>query len=283
MNYKKNMITIYSLIVVVIVIGLSACQKMSRPLLGDYPKDTNPPGGPLKFYTAFDGTSSSPLMNAVDSIKANFPADNPFTSIDGISGKGVQGDGTTFIKYAGANDFISLAKSFTVSFWEKRDGSPANNSSFVFHFASDNGYWTGGSAMFLLFDWAAVNTPDSAALKLDVIDKNVGDNWFQWIGSDAVKGIQDNQWHHLAFVYDETTSVMTLYVDGVADAVTQSWGSHGGANMDPSKITEFDLGGNSRIPDMGWGQDWDGGLDQFRLYATALSAADVQALYNGKQ
>jgi Concanavalin A-like lectin/glucanases superfamily len=267
MNYKNNMITRFSLIFVIMSIGLFACQKMSRPALGDYPKDSNPPGGPLKFYAAFDGTSSSPLMNAVD----------------GISGKAVQGDGTAFIKYAGANDFISLAKSFTVSFWEKRDGSPANNSSFVFHFASSNGYWTGGSAMFLLFDWAAVNTPDSAALKLDVIDKNVNDNWFQWIGSDAVKGIQDNQWHHLAFVYDETTSVMTLYVDGVADAVTQSWPGHGPANMDASKITDFDIAGNSQIPNMGWGQDWDGGLDQFRLYAEALSASDIQALYNGKQ
>jgi hypothetical protein len=38
-----------------LVIMLGACQKMDRPALGDYPKDANPPGGPLKFYTAFDG------------------------------------------------------------------------------------------------------------------------------------------------------------------------------------------------------------------------------------
>ena len=283
MEHNKNIITRYSLLLVVLSIGFFACQKMSRPALGDYPKDSNPPGGPLKFYAAFDGTSSSPLMNAVDSIRADFPASNPLTAIDGISGKGIQGDGTSFIKYAGANDFISLAKSFTVSFWEKRNGSPANNSAFVFHFASSNGYWTGGSAMFLLFDWAATNTPDSAALKLDMIDKTVSDNWFQWIGSNAVKGIQDNQWHHLAFVYDATSSVMTLYVDGVANGFTQSWPGHGAANMDPSKITDFDIGGNSKIPNMGWGQNWEGGLDQFRLYATALSAADIQALYSGKQ
>ena len=43
---------------------------MDRPVLGNYVKDANPPGGPLKFYTAFDGVD-------VDSIRANFAIDNP--------------------------------------------------------------------------------------------------------------------------------------------------------------------------------------------------------------
>lgn len=71
-------------------IAIGGCQKLDRPALGDYPKDANPPGGPLKFYTAFDGTTPDPLMNAVDSIRANFPSVNPFTSIPGVSGKAVQ-------------------------------------------------------------------------------------------------------------------------------------------------------------------------------------------------
>jgi hypothetical protein len=95
----------------------------------------------------------------------------------------------------------------------------------------------------------------------------------------------DNQWHHLAFVYDAGPSVMTLYVDGVANPNTQSWPSHGPANMDNSKITEFDVAGNSNIPNLGWGQNWETGnaLDQFRLYGTALSAAEVNTLYTNKQ
>ncbi len=43
--------------------------------------------GPLKFYVAFDGTTSNPLMNAVDSIRAKFPSDNPLASIDGAKRK----------------------------------------------------------------------------------------------------------------------------------------------------------------------------------------------------
>ena len=265
---------------VIAVIGISGCQKMDRPALGNYVKDANPPGGPLKFYVAFDGTTSNPLMNGVDSIRANFPADNPFTSITGISGHAVQGDGVKVIKYAGANDFISTAQSFTIACWEKRNGAPQGNASFFFNIPSSNKYWA-NTSMFGLFDWGTVN--DSAIIKVDVVDVNMNDNWFQWTGSNRIKGIMDNNWHHIAFVYDATTSVMTLYVDGVANSYTQSWGSHGGANMDVTKATGFDIGGNRGIKDLGWGQSWDGALDQFRLYSKALSAAEVAALYANKQ
>ena len=77
---KKN-IQQYLLAATVVLLAAS-CQKMDRPALGDFPKDTNPPGGPLKFYAAFDGTTSDPLMNAVDSIRANFAGSNPLASVD---------------------------------------------------------------------------------------------------------------------------------------------------------------------------------------------------------
>ena len=265
-----------------IALVITSCQKQSRPSFGNYPKDANPPGGPLKFFVAFDGTGTNPLMNAVDSVRANFPSNNPLQVVPGISGNAMVGDGTDFIHYSDANDFVSTAGSFTLSFWEKRNGIPKGNSAFFFCFASSNGYWAGAS-MFGLFDWGTNN--DSAVIKIDCIDSKVSDNWFQWQKQTAIHGIMDNQWHHLAFVYDAGSSVMTLYVDGVANPNTQSWGSHGGANMDISKITEFDLGGNSNIPNMGWGQNWEAGnmLDQFRLYSTALSASDVAALYTNKQ
>ena len=49
-NYKKAL----SIIALLIVAG--SCQKLSKPALDpNYPKDINPPGGPLKFYAAMDG------------------------------------------------------------------------------------------------------------------------------------------------------------------------------------------------------------------------------------
>ena len=101
----KNKIITNATVVLALVIAIAGCNKPSRPALGDYPKDANPPGGPLKFYAAFDGTTANPLMNAVDSIRANFPSDNPLASADGVEGKGIQGVIDKAIKYPGANDF----------------------------------------------------------------------------------------------------------------------------------------------------------------------------------
>jgi hypothetical protein len=273
-----------------------SCQKSTRPALGDYPKDANPPGGPLKFYAAFDGTTSNTLMNAVDSIRAAFPSDNPFTSITGISGHAMQGDGKTFIKYASANDFSSHDSSFTVAFWEKRNGIPNGNAAFVFTIPSANNQWGKyGFSMFALFDWGTWSPPTKAKIKFYMVDDNCKcDNWFTWdstkyisgkdtVQTDFVANVQDNNWHQIVFVYDATSSAMTLYVDGSPNADVLQWWNHGNKVTNASQIQELDLGGNANIPNLGWGQNWDGGIDQFRFYGRALSASDVKALYTNKQ
>ncbi|MBS1487486.1 MAG: LamG domain-containing protein [Bacteroidetes bacterium] len=261
---------------------------MERPSLGNYPKDANPPGGPLKFFAAFDGTTTNAMLNAVDSIRANFPSSNPMTAIDGISGKAIQGDGTAYITYASPNDFGSTASSFTISLWEKRNGIPGGNASFLFTIPSANNQWGSyGFSMFLLFDWGTWTPTTSAKIKFYMVDDNCHcDNWFAWDGGGAtslVPNVQDNNWHHIALTYDGTTSTLTLYVDGVANSVALSWGTHGGLNINASQIQQLNIGGNKNIPDMGWGMNWDGGIDQFRMYATALSASQIQTLYNDKK
>lgn len=270
-----------------------SCQNLERPSLASYPKDANPAGGPLKFYAAFDGTTTNVLMNAVDSIRANFPSTNPMTAIDGISGKGLQGDGTVFVTYPSPNDFGNTASSFTISFWEKQNGIPKGDAAFLFTIPSGNNKWGDyGFSMFALFDWSEPGgvlwTPVTEAIvKFYIVDdKTKTDNWFVWDGSTRVPGVQDNKWHHMAFVYDASMSTMTLYVDGVANVNVLKWGSHGAINIDNTKVQALNIGGNKSAKpgkDLGWGQQWPGGLDQFRMYATALSASEVQALFAGKK
>ena len=91
----------------VLSLSILSCQKMNKPAIGDFPKDANVPGGPLKFYAAFDGTTADPLMNAVDSIRASFAADNPLASVDGIRGKGIRGANKKYIRYAKPNDWAN--------------------------------------------------------------------------------------------------------------------------------------------------------------------------------
>lgn len=281
---KKN--SAYKLVVLLIAIAAVSCQKMSRPTLGDYPKDhTVTPTTPLRFFVNFDSTTANDKQINIrfkDSI-SGYPSFFPNPSItyaNGIHGTAYQGTNDTYLSYLNPNDFVSTAQSFTVAFWEKRNGAPSGNAAFVFNISSSNGNWA-NTTMFLLFDWSNPPNNDSAIIKMYLVDKGLNDAWLTWEGNNRVKGIQDNNWHHLAFVYDATTSNLTLYVDGIANSHVPQWGTHGAVNMDGSKVTGISLGGRN-VKDLGWGQEWGGGLDQFRLYNKALSAAEVQSLYTSK-
>ncbi len=277
------------ILLLILLAGMMGCQKMERPALGNYPKDANPPGGPLKFYAAFDGTTNSPLMNAVDSIRANFPGDNPFPSIDGIRGKAVNGIGLKYIKYAKPNDWAVTAKSFTISFWFKHNGQTKNNKGtngpeYILSFKSNNGHWSGSNLLVFL-----EGDHNACAVKVMVADKKVNDAWMTWEGGQTIPNIMDNNWHHIALVYDAKTSNMTLYKDGVANPNIKGWAGHGDINFDDAAITEVRVGAgpgndyNNANSDDWLSTCWKGGIDQFRLYGVALSAGEVTTLFSGKQ
>ena len=276
------------------VLLISSCQDLNHPELGDYPKDTNPVGGPLKFYVAFDGTTSDPLMNAVDSIKANFASSNTTTSIDGIHGKAIQGAAGKFVTYAKPNDFVTKASSFTISFWEKHDGQTKNNAmtngpEYPFSFVTPSGYIWSSSNMFLLFEGnntgCAVKLFIASGLSTDG-NSSTADTWLTWEGGASVPGLLDNAWHHCAFVYDATTSGLTFYKDGTSLG-TKTWGSHGPVGLVDSKVNSVRIGagpqGNADDTSDDWlRSSWKGGLDQFRMYGTALTAAEITTLYTKK-
>lgn len=284
----------------VLIAGLafSSCQKIDKPALGNYPKDTNPPGGPLKFYTAFDGTTSDPLMNAVDSIRANFPSDNPLQSVEGVSGKAIQGATKKFIKYPSFNDWV-LSSSFTISTWIKKNGQTTNNlggngPEYIFSLrAADNNYHWSNSVMIVFIE----GNNAGCAVKVMCVspsnpadpNSNPKDNWFTWEGGQTIPGILDNQWHHIALTYDEATSTMRLYIDGVLNPNARVWNGHGALRLANKKIGEYRVGRGPRNDDEsdgegGWLQSsYKGQLDQLRLYSTVLSAAEITALFNSKR
>lgn len=262
-----------------LVMVVASCQKMERPALGTYPKDANPPGGPLKFYAAFDGTTADPLMNGVDSIRASFPGDNPLKQVDGIKGKGIQGVQSKAIYYPSANDFKGSG-SFAVSFWIK-NAAAAGRTEFLFSLVDDTYGWH-HSALFLLME---NQTATSATMKLCVMD--------QWLEGTFTKPVFDGSWHHIVYSYDQATSKMTYYFDGAAVSgmtATQTDVKNGGSPrgaVDFSKAGRLVVGGwNKHIGAAGPTDDWinnySGNMDQFRLYGKALTASEVSALYSSK-
>jgi hypothetical protein len=248
------------------------CQNMDRPELGDYPQDANAPGGPLKFFVAFDGKTDNSLMNAVDSIRAKFPTNNPLESTEGISGNALKGGkAKQFVSYSKPNDFIANSASFTIAFWSKH--GPPTQTEFVFSVVSDN--WAKAN-MFCLFEGSVTNP-----IVKFFVDEQPGDKWFEWLNSERLNGIYDGQWHHLAFVYDGTKSGMTAYKDGVAFA-TKVWTNHGNLKMKEDKVLGFRIGGAGN-PAEGWMNSWTGDLDQFRMYGKVLTIAEINELYTKKK
>lgn len=279
MNKNKTFAALSALALAGVMV-IAGCQKMDRPELGDYPKDSNPPGGPLSFYAAFDGSSSDALMNGVDSVKANFPQSNPLGSVAGISGKAIQGVDGKSIYYPSANDFKN-AKSFTIAFWVKRPAA-AGRTEFMFSLKDDTYGWSHSAAFVLVEN----QTATKATMKFGLMD--------QWLEGDFNKPMFDGNWHHIAYVYDQTTSKMTYYFDGAVVTgmtPTQTDVKNNGAPrgaVDFSKSTMWIIGGWNKHagtagPTDDWVKSFAGTLDQFRLYSKALTASEVSALYTNKQ
>lgn len=286
MNSNNKMLGALLLIAVCLAVS---CQKMTRPAMGDYTRDTNPPGGPLKFFAAFDGGD-------VDSIRATFGTPKNATYTTGISGKAYKGGLNSNIVYAAANDFDKVS-SFTVAFWMKKRPHDSN-AEFLFALPTTSGIWH-KSEMFMLIEDKNQSSGDSMATKILIHDQ-----WFEFVnptgGADPtgtldyrLANMLNGQWHHMAIVYDEKTSKLTVYTDGVARTGLPSNRTDvkdGSAPLGPVKFTnvsKFVIGGPAHIglgasPD-GWMANYSGELDQFRLYGIALTAAEVNNLFTTKK
>ncbi len=274
-----------------IILGVISCNKPSRPALGTYPVDNvTLPGGDLRFFVNFDSTSPDAKQINIrfkDSISGypSFFPNSAISFVPGIKGTAYKGADGVALEYVNANDFAS-ASSFTVAFWEKAEGVPKSDAQFVMSLV-DKDYWH-NSGVFLLFDHqGAGSTADSAAVTFAVKD-----NWYVFHNKDRIPKIYDKGWHHMAFVYDETTSKLTTYIDGhaltgLSNDATSLAGLQGKVNFTPGSVSNLVLGGwNKHVglpgPTDDWIKSFPGSLDQFRLYNKALSASDILALFNSK-
>lgn len=282
----KNSIKLFAS-AVAITLAISSCQKMDRPELGNYLTDDNQvlPGGNLRFIADFNKTDgASARWNAADGISGNpaliFPSGMSY--VDGINGKALQGGDNVALPYFNTNDFKN-ATSFTLAMWVKR-AAQAGRTEFLFSLVQPNYSWT-NSNMFLLIE---NQTPTSVTMKFGIMD--------QWLEGTFSKPIFDGEWHHMAYVYDETTSKMTYYFDGqLVTGMTPTQtdvknGSNPRGPVDLTSTTNLVLGGWNKHSGVGltgptdsWVSSYMGEMDQFRLYNTALSAAEVQNLYTNHE
>jgi hypothetical protein len=83
--------------------------------------------------------------------------------------------------------------------------------------------------------------------------------------------LRDNQWHHLVATVSRTSGRASLYIDGVLVGSQPAAGSF-------ASTDELEIGGQTQV--LGGPPIWMfGGLDQLAVFGHALSAAEVQAMY----
>ena len=277
------------LLALIALLGVVSCEKLNRPALPkNYPTD-NPvtPTTPLRFFVNFDSTSTADGQLNIrfqDSI-SNYPCFFPDPSISwttGVHGTAMQGSSTALIHYVNANDFAA-STSFSISFWIQATLAQKDhvNADGLLALPSTTNFW---SNVCIYADHEA-STSDSMPLKFHFAN-GTGDNWdFQYSGPTGIPSMYDGNWHHIAFTYDQSIETATLYIDGAQfDQKSKEVIAFDGA------ATGFIIGGFQEMigifdtqADNTWQSGWPGGMDQVRLYNTALAASDVQALFNNKQ
>ncbi len=272
---------------------VTSCQKMDRPALGDYPQDyVTTPTTPLRFFASFDSSAAehSQINKRFRDSISDYPSFFPTSDvrvIPGVTGTAVGGGS---VVYNNANDF-GASSSFTVAFWEKNT-VPASEPQWLFTLPSKDG-WTASNFTAFVEHKGGGSTETDAVVKL--VWGVDADQWFEFTAANGKMpgNLLNNEWHHLAFVYDETTSKLTYYVDGVVltglpaalTDVKKDGNPRGPAQF--SNPVGFVIGGWSKHGGFGgstdsWIQSWKGGIDQFRLYNKALTATEVAALFNSK-
>jgi Concanavalin A-like lectin/glucanases superfamily/Chitobiase/beta-hexosaminidase C-terminal domain len=121
-----------------------------------------------------------------------------------------------------------------------------------------------GYALFL----AEPGAPGSAPMSLGFVSRRSAQDG-EW--DTPANSIAYNSWHHIAVVYDSssTSNNPDLYINGVKQTISQIASPQG---------TQTVNGGNGELGIIG--KDWDGLIDELRIHDRALTEAEIVSLYD---
>jgi hypothetical protein len=171
-------------------------------------------------------------------------------------GNGLTVDGTGYLS-AGNPINLRITGSITLAAW-MRPNTWVNASEY--HFISKRGGTTDRG-------WALRKDVNTDLFEIIVSDAN---NASVSRKSSVVLGT--NVWHHIVGVYDSVAQTMHVYVDGV-----QSDGAISGTPPALQRDSSQNVNLGRRPTNEAY---FDGALDDARIYNRALSAAEIQALFN---
>jgi hypothetical protein len=279
---KANRIFLFAtlLVSVAVSLGISSCQKMYRPPLVIIPDPPPPPYNPLKSFWEFENNLKDNGENRLDSPATNVSSKN-VTYAAGIKGQALKLNGDGYVVFNNMGDSLKNLGAYTVSWWQ--NSGPATNATGVFSLSNTKEFWGNLEVYFEGFSGDAT----TGYLKVQMWNKNATkQNEAQEYKIPNVFG----KWTHLALTYDSSNSKFRIYSDGVVrlDTIIQSGNYKGLAfnnaggmvigTMQFMTVPSLTAGGPQS-----WARNFNGLIDQFRIYSRALTAAEIQALFTNKQ
>lgn len=286
----------------VLIVSVS-CQKLERPVLGDYPKDPPvPPYNPEKSSFSFENNITDNGENKLSGVASNI------SYVAGITGQAMKVGDLGYVSFdlkdviTNSDGFVSTPLdtiknigSFTIAFWMNGNGTAggpvSDGAQGVFAISNSTQFW--GNIELFLENYTDATDNNAAMLKIHMFNANASGGGEEWTADDNVK-LKNvlNKWTHIALTYDAATSSLSLYKDGAATGVNNKilgGGNYGEIKLD--NVTGMVLGSfafqtNPSLSNHGpepWAKSFNGAMDQFHLYNKALSATEVNALFTSKQ
>ena len=297
---EKIMSKIIVLFVLLIVSG--ACQKLTRPPLGDYPKDPPvPPYNPEKSSFSFENNITDDGENKLAGTATNI------SYVAGITGQAMKVGDLGYLSFnlqditTNSDGFVSVPLdtiknigSFTVAFWMNGNGTAggpvSDGAQGVFAISNSTQFW--GNIEIFLENYTDATDNNAVYLKIHMFNASVAGGGEEWTADDNVK-LKNvlNKWTHIALTYDAATSSLSLYKDGAATGVSNKilgGGNYGDIKFDNVSgmvLGSFAFQTNPSLTNHGpepWAKSFNGAMDQFHLYNKALSAAEVNNLFTSK-
>lgn len=277
------------------LICAASCQKMERPPLGDYPTDPPPPALQIlesQGYWPFDGSlrDTGALKIHTEGQKVSFvPGVTVVPEVTGGEAVSVADGG--YVIVTDVPDALKNPGSFSVAFWMKGATGPVDGGAQgLFSIANSNEFW--GNLEIFLENYKNPDDQNAAFIKMHLYNANISGGGEAWVDHPELR-LKDvlGKWTHIAVVYDGATSKMTVYKDGVATGFKEEpigGGNYG--NIKWNNVSGFTIGNFSfqTTPSLtnhgpeGWAKNFNGALDQFRIYTKPLTAAEVKNLHDHK-
>ena len=202
-------------------------------------------------YT-FDAGSGSTVIDATGNADGVFENSTAYVGRGAVGADAGEFDGDA----SGSNRFVTVADNaaqdfgtgdFSVGLWYRADVAPTSSARLA-------GDFSGSGTGFVFF-----TSGSNIQYQLEGPGGRV---------RASTPGIYDGDWHHL--LISRSSDTVSLYVDGVLDSTETGASAIGSV----STANALNLGASSSS-----GGDFEGQLDDVRLYTRGLAADDAQALF----